>query len=71
MLYILIVWAIQLALYARFVSRFGYHPAWALATLFPLLGLVGLWFIAFAPWPIPDKDQLGSQSQDELAETFD
>jgi len=66
MLFLLIVWAIQMALYARFMTRFGFHPAWALVVLIPFASLIMLWFVAFAPWPIPDR----SQQNETVAETF-
>jgi len=66
MLYLLIVWAIQMAMFARFVTRFGFHPAWVLAVLIPFASLVMLWFVAFAPWPIPDRNQ----QREDIATTF-
>lgn len=33
------------------LRRIGYSPFWALLALFPLLNLVGLWIVAFGPWP--------------------
>jgi len=35
----------------RIIGRAGYHPAISLFAIFPALGLVLLWCLAFARWP--------------------
>jgi hypothetical protein len=35
----------------RILKKAGFHPAISLLTLFPPLGIVLLFFLAFAPWP--------------------
>jgi hypothetical protein len=36
----------------RIVAKAGYPPAIALFAIFPALGLILLWWLAFARWPI-------------------
>ncbi len=40
----------------RIVSRAGFHGAWSLLMVVPLLNLVLLWVFAFMRWP---RDQAG------------
>lgn len=35
----------------RIVSRAGFHGAWSLLILLPLVNLVALWLFAFQTWP--------------------
>jgi hypothetical protein len=39
----------------RIVSKAGFHGAWALLALVPLVNLIMLWVFAFVPWPVRDK----------------
>jgi hypothetical protein len=36
----------------RIVGKAGYPPALALFAVFPVVGLILLWWLAFARWPI-------------------
>ena len=36
---------------ARILGRVGLSPVWSVVALFPLLNLIGLWILAFTPWP--------------------
>ena len=36
---------------ALVLKRMGRNPAWALLCYVPALAMVGLWVMAFAPWP--------------------
>ena len=51
-----IVWAIWIVPLAMIFGRIGYNKAWGLVALFPLFGIVALWFIAFARWPAHQVD---------------
>lgn len=33
------------------LRRIGYSPLWALLAFFPLLNIIGLWFVALSRWP--------------------
>lgn len=35
----------------RLVSRLGFHGAWGLLSLVPVVNVLGLWLLAFARWP--------------------
>lgn len=35
----------------RIVERAGYHGAWALLVLVPLVNIIALWVFAFSQWP--------------------
>ena len=35
----------------RIVSRAGFHGAWSLLILVPLVNLIALWVFAFQTWP--------------------
>jgi len=35
----------------RILSRIGLSPVWSVVALIPLLNLIGLWVLAFTPWP--------------------
>ena len=36
----------------RIIGKAGYHPAVSLFAIFPAIGLILLWWLAFARWPI-------------------
>lgn len=36
----------------RIIGKAGYRPAIALLAIFPALGLILLWWLAFARWPV-------------------
>jgi hypothetical protein len=36
---------------ARILSRLGMSRWWSALAIIPLLNLVGLWILAFVPWP--------------------
>ncbi|WP_343518120.1 hypothetical protein [Sphingomonas sp.] len=66
----LIAFAVQLAIFARFLSRFGFSPVWAATAIVPLLPLIALWIIAFTEWPIPDRREQAAMDEDELTRDF-
>jgi hypothetical protein len=35
----------------RIVNKAGYHGAWSLLTILPLVNLIALWLFAFIVWP--------------------
>jgi hypothetical protein len=35
----------------RIIGRTGHHPALSLLAIFPVAGLIVLWWLAFARWP--------------------
>jgi len=35
----------------RIVKRTGHSPWWSLLMFIPLVNFIGLWTLAFAPWP--------------------
>jgi hypothetical protein len=41
----------------RIVKRAGYHPAISLLAIFPVFGLILLWWLAFARWPSIDEQE--------------
>jgi len=41
----------------RILKKAGFHPAISLLALFPPLGIVLLFFLAFAPWPNQKQDK--------------
>lgn len=40
----------------RILGRLGISPFWALLALVPIANLVGLWALAFTPWPASGSD---------------
>jgi hypothetical protein len=40
------------------IGKAGYHPAISLLAIFPALGLILLWWLAFARWPIERNQPL-------------
>ena len=44
----------------KIVSKAGYHGAWALLALVPLVNIVALWVFAFSRWPVqaPERTTL-------------
>ncbi|HRD47040.1 MAG TPA: hypothetical protein PLF78_11210 [Caulobacter sp.] len=56
-------WIIVLAVLAStvvppwiIVRKAGYHPAWSLLGLIPLVNIVVLWVFAFGDWPALRRD---------------
>jgi len=44
-------WAIAVGM---ILKRMGFSPAWAILSLFPLINLIGIWFLALGRWPLED-----------------
>jgi hypothetical protein len=42
---------------ARILQRLGISPWWTIMAFFPMLNLIGVWTLAFAPWPKVDGPQ--------------
>jgi len=61
---------VQLAIFGRFMSRFGYSPAWALVALIPFAPIIAMWVIAFSEWPILDAKDIRANSDTDIRETF-
>jgi len=40
---------------ARICRRAGIGWQWSLLGFIPLIGVLGLWVIAFRPWPLEDR----------------
>jgi Na+/melibiose symporter-like transporter len=55
----LIFWVIPVG---RILRRTGHHPLWCLTFVVPLVGYLGLWFLAFKRWPIDNSDQQESET---------
>ena len=51
LLIILVMLAIYLVPLWRIVSRAGFHGAFSVLALIPLVNIVMLWVFAFAKWP--------------------
>jgi hypothetical protein len=49
---LIIVWAIWIIPLFTILGRVGVARGWAFVALFPPLGMVLLWVIAFMRWPI-------------------
>jgi hypothetical protein len=41
----------------RIIGRTGHHPALSLLAIFPVFGLILLWWLAFARWPAGDASE--------------
>jgi hypothetical protein len=46
-----VVWILWIVPLFRLFGRAGFNPAWAFVALFPPLGMLALWILAFARWP--------------------
>lgn len=55
---VLLAWIIPAA---KILSRLGLPPALSLLFVFPPLGLIGVWLLAFKRWPIPDAREVPSR----------
>lgn len=64
------IWIAQLLIMMRALSRFGYSPIWAAATIIPLASIIGVWFLALKRWPIPDAKELGKTARFDISDTF-
>jgi hypothetical protein len=49
-----IIWAIWIIPLYMILGRIGFAKGWAFVALFPPLGLILIWVIAFARWRITD-----------------
>jgi len=52
---VILVWAVWIIPLSRICGRIGFSRAWALVAIFPPLGMVLLWVIAFAAWDKPAR----------------
>lgn len=43
----------------RILKRLGYAGEWALLAIIPMIGLIGMWVIAFSEWPNERQDPAG------------
>jgi hypothetical protein len=43
----------------RIASKAGYHGAWSLLLLVPIVNLIVIWVFAFARWPTAQSNQTG------------
>jgi hypothetical protein len=41
----------------RIIGRTGYPPAIALLAIFPAVGLILLWWLAFSRWPVEERNE--------------
>lgn len=48
----LFLWGLAFVPIARILSRLGLSPWWVLLGLIPLFNLIGLWWLAYADWPV-------------------
>jgi hypothetical protein len=46
----------------RIIGRTGHHPALSLVAIFPVAGLIVLWWLAFARWPAIEAPETGVAS---------
>lgn len=37
--------------FGRILARLGFTPFWAVLALVPIVNVIALWALAFAPWP--------------------
>jgi hypothetical protein len=44
----------------RIIGRVGYTPAIALLAIFPAVGLILLWWLAFSRWPVEQRNEPAS-----------
>jgi len=40
---------------AKILRRMGFNAAWCLVYFVPIANLIGLWLIAYLPWPTSEK----------------
>ena len=52
---VILVWAAWITPLYHILGRIGFSKAWAFLALFPPLGMVILWVIAFVNWPYSSK----------------
>ena len=55
LLVVVLLWVVPIA---KLYRRVGYNRWWALLAVLPPLGLLLVWFLAFAPWRIADADEV-------------
>lgn len=61
-------WLIVLAAFATVIpvakalSRVGLSPWWAVLSFVPIVGWIGIWAFAYAPWPKIDPAKRDEQS---------
>ena len=39
----------------KILGRMGFNSLWALISIIPLANVIGLWLLAFTPWPSGGK----------------
>lgn len=54
-LIVLIVWLAWIVPLYQILGKAGFAKGWAFLALFPPVGMVILWVIAFSRWRIPDN----------------
>jgi hypothetical protein len=52
-LIVTLAWVVPMA---RICRRVGIGWGWSLLGFIPLFGVLGLWVIAFRPWPLEGRD---------------
>lgn len=52
---LIIIWLLFMPPVARILRRTGHSRWWCLIAWIPFVNFVGLWILAYVPWPAVDK----------------